>query len=108
MGEGERIVDRPLASRPQTPALSDHPQGSVMNRAERRRAARHAARGSVSWEPPPHGCVVGTLDDGRAWIVRFPTTSEAEQFLEILGPPPATEARLQTALKIMGKGARHG
>lgn len=85
-------------------------EGALMSRAERRRAGRHAARESSSpWSPPapPHGGVVGTLEDGRAWSVRFPTTGEAEYFLTILGPPPASEERLQAALRVMAKGLRH-
>ena len=72
-------------------------------RASRRRAAR-------GQEPPdqPYGGVFGTLDDGRAWAVRFSTTAEAERFLTLLGPPPATEDRLRAALRIVGKGLRDG
>jgi hypothetical protein len=83
-------------------------------RAERRRAARAAdpRRHRRPWEPPaePHGCVILTLDDDRACVVGFPTTGEAERFLAILGPAPATEQRLQAALKAVGKGsvADHG
>jgi hypothetical protein len=85
-------------------------------RAARRRASRQGqgsgASGTSAWTPPdsgpPHGGVIGTLDDGRAWVVRFPTTGEAERFLFILGPPPASEERLQAALKVMGRGLRHG
>ena len=59
-------------------------------REARRRAARAAARGAASRQTPPHGGVFGTLDDGRPWSVLFPTNAEAERFLKILGPPPAT------------------
>jgi hypothetical protein len=75
-----------------------------------RAARRRAARGREPQEPPdqPHGGVFGTLDNGRAWSVLFPTTAEAERFLTLLGPPPATEDRLRAALRIMGKGLRDG
>lgn len=74
-------------------------------RAERRRQARSSRR-----RPPsphvgePEGGTVGTLDDGREWSIRFPTATEARRFLTILGPPPATEARLHAALAILRKG----
>jgi hypothetical protein len=86
-------------------------------RAARRRASRQGqgsgASGSSAWIPPSdsgplHGGVFGTLDDGRFWRVCFPTAEEAQQFLSLLGPPPATEERLQTALKAMGRGLRDG
>ncbi len=32
----------------------------------------------------------------------------AERFLSILGPPPASEERLQAAFKVMGRALRHG
>jgi hypothetical protein len=78
-------------------------------RAERRRAARHAARGSGPWLPPAseYGGVFGTFTDGKVWSVHFPTTGEAKRFLTILGPPPATIDRIQAAVKIV-KGERHG
>jgi hypothetical protein len=85
-------------------------------RAARRRASRQrqgsGASGTSAWtlpdSGPPHGGVIGTLDDGRAWVVRFPTTEEAGRFLSILGPPPASEERLRAALKVMGRGLHHG
>lgn len=55
-------------------------------RAERRRAKREAAR--RPYNEPQHGGVFGRLDDGRWWRVMFPTTQQAERFLQLLGPPP--------------------
>jgi hypothetical protein len=86
----------------------------MSKRAARRRLANHRRR-PRPWEvradprnnSGEYGGVFGTLNDGKAWIVRFPTTGDAERFLSILGPPPATEERLQAALKLMGKGVRH-
>lgn len=79
-------------------------------RAARRRHARSSGirAPNPSDSGPPHGGVLGTLDDGRAWVAHFPTTGEAEPFLSILGPPPASEERQRAALKFMGRGLRHG
>jgi hypothetical protein len=79
-------------------------------RAARRRNARSSGirAPNPSDSGPPHGSVIGTLDDGRAWVVHFPTTGDAERFLSLLGLPPASEERLQAALKVMGRGLRHG
>jgi hypothetical protein len=78
---------------------SPHDRGQAMSvaRAERRRAKREAARRPSN--EPPHGGAFGGLDDGRWWRVIFPTTQQAERFLQLLGPPPASEARLRAALK---------
>jgi hypothetical protein len=82
-------------------------------RSERRREAREGRRGRRAqspgaWTPPDaeprHGGVVGRLDDGRFWTVFFAEHDKAVQFLTILGPPPATEERLNAALKAVGKG----
>jgi hypothetical protein len=85
-------------------------------RAARRRASRQGqgsgASGTSAWTPPdngpPHGGVIGTLDDGRYWAVHFSSAADARRFLAILGPPPASEERLQAALKVMGGGLHHG
>jgi hypothetical protein len=68
-------------------------------RAERRRAQRDANR-SLEAEPKQGG-VFGSLNDGRSWVVLFLSTDHAERFLQLLGPPPATETRLREALKEM-------
>lgn len=73
----------------------------------RARAARRREARGFSAEPPQGG-VFGRLDDGRFWTVRFPTAEESRRFLSLLGPPPASEDRLQAALNAMGKGSiRH-
>lgn len=66
-------------------------------RAERRRAQREVKRSSNN--EPQRGGVFGRLNDGRVWTVRFQTSEQAERFLQVLGPPPATEDRLRKALK---------
>jgi hypothetical protein len=69
-----------------------------------RASRRRAARGQGPQDEPPHGGVFGTLDDGRPWSVLFSTTVEAERFLILLGPPPASLERLQAALRVMKRG----
>ena len=78
-------------------------------RAIRRRETRGHIKGPGVLRPVgSHGGVIGRLDDGRHWTVLFPSDEEARRFLILLGPPPASEARLQAALYAMGKGAiRH-
>ena len=78
-------------------------------RAARRREARGFITGpSVLRPADPCGGVVGRLGDGRHWTVLFPSEEEARRFLVLLGPPPASEARLQAVLYAVGKGAiRH-
>jgi hypothetical protein len=66
-------------------------------RAARRREARDNARRT---ELRQHGGVVGRLDDGRYWHFHFHTVFDAQAFLKALGPPPASETRLKTALRL--------
>jgi hypothetical protein len=73
----------------------------MSNRAERRRAAHEARR------EPQHGAVYGQLDTGEVWSVLFPTTREAQTFLRLLGPPPATRARLNSAMRRL-RGGENG
>lgn len=79
-----------------------HDKGRAMSaRAERRRAAREAARSTRPEPSLKHGGVIGRLDDGRTWVVCFNTVDTAQRFLQLLGPPPASEPRLRAALKDM-------
>jgi hypothetical protein len=86
-----------------------------MNRALRRAAA---SRARLPWQiirtlpetpdaEPRHGGVFGRLDTGEYWSVQFPTTEEAQKFLRLLGPAPATKARLDDALSRI-KGLANG
>jgi hypothetical protein len=76
-----------------------------------RRASRQAERiktsslASAAPEERLHGAVFGRLDNGDYWAVHFPTTDEAERFLRLLGPPPATKARLDAAMAALREGA---
>lgn len=77
-----------------------------------RAARRREARGFITCpgvlrSVGPQSGVVGRLDDGRPWTVIFPSDEEARRFLVLLGPPPASEARLQAALKAVGKCVRY-
>jgi hypothetical protein len=74
-----------------------------MNRSERRKARNNYAAARHHRQTLDPAGVVGVLDDSRAWSAMFASPAEARSFLKALGPPPASEERLRTALRMFGQ-----